>query len=486
MVQPGVSALGKKNRTTGFPRNCFRDTGLPFSSGKVNSGALSLTCMDLSPFRSSLYRRGWRAVTWVVLITAGVVWAQFARKTSVSKGPRALGLLVMPPKGKPRLIPVAIMVDGKFYDAGAYKADPVPMALDPGTVYEAERTGASLGLFTINQVLQQKNNWLAEGTYHAIGEKVASSAHTAESKPREETDEGPPKLRRPGSEPPKPPSPPPGSKPASPPSSAGGSSAKATPPAPKPAPQPEDPNIPRLRRGIPEPSKSEEEENPSIPPLSPSSTTGKAGAAGKSTSGAATTAPEVQTVPAISDAGGPEPRPYTYAMSPGEELGFRTKMLAMAGDELRKQEKEFEPQKPAPSARAKGRPKVVPQPAQATFDDVQLHAFDISSSNEPVLVLTATAHPPKTAEGSPKLGDFYVTLVAGTDIYGELRKLFSQVADSEELDVSPRMQLIDVVDADGDGRGELLFRQTSDGGSTYAIYRVTPDRLWPLYEGTPQ
>ncbi len=47
------------------------------------------------------------------------------------------------------------------------------------------------------------------------------------------------------------------------------------------------------------------------------------------------------------------------------------------------------------------------------------------------------------------------------------------------------MDLIDAVDADGDGRGELLFRQTSDAGSVYAIYRVTADGLWSLYEGTP-
>jgi hypothetical protein len=47
------------------------------------------------------------------------------------------------------------------------------------------------------------------------------------------------------------------------------------------------------------------------------------------------------------------------------------------------------------------------------------------------------------------------------------------------------MELIDAVDADGDGRGELLFRRTFDSGSAYAIYRVTADRLWPLFEGTP-
>jgi hypothetical protein len=47
------------------------------------------------------------------------------------------------------------------------------------------------------------------------------------------------------------------------------------------------------------------------------------------------------------------------------------------------------------------------------------------------------------------------------------------------------MELIDAVDADGDGRGELLFRRTFDSGSFYAIYRVTADQLWPLYEPAP-
>ena len=53
--------------------------------------------------------------------------------------------------------------------------------------------------------------------------------------------------------------------------------------------------------------------------------------------------------------------------------------------------------------------------------------------------------------------------------------MFFAQTDSRHLDVSPRMELIDVVDADGDGRGELLFRQTSDAGSAYAIYRVAGD-----------
>src|SRR5437879_3008322 len=154
MVQPGVSALGKKNSTTFLPRKSFSETSFPFSSGKVKSGALSLTSMAVSP--SSTYRIAGRIVIFVAL-TSAVVAGQFAKRGTVSKGPRALGLLQLAPNGKAHLVPVCIMVDGRFYDASIYKADPVPMALASGTVYDA-----------------------------AGGEPEKSTAHKAEPKPREE------------------------------------------------------------------------------------------------------------------------------------------------------------------------------------------------------------------------------------------------------------------------------------------------------------
>src|SRR5215471_19268351 len=95
MVQPGVSALGKKNRTTGLPRKSFKDTSLPFSSGKVKSGALSLTFMAISPGRFTLNRSAGWAVILVLAAFAGIQLshAQYTKKPPQSKGPRALGLL---------------------------------------------------------------------------------------------------------------------------------------------------------------------------------------------------------------------------------------------------------------------------------------------------------------------------------------------------------------------------------------------------------
>jgi hypothetical protein len=113
--------------------------------------------------------------------------------------------------------------------------------------------------------------------------------------------------------------------------------------------------------------------------------------------------------------------------------------------------------------------------------DVQMHAFDLSNSNEPVLVLTATATIPNAR--TPL--QYSTALVAREDIYGELHKVFAQTSDNQHLDVIPKYEFIDAVDADGDGRGELLFRTTQDSGTAFDIYAVIGDRLWPLFEGKP-
>ncbi|HLM82348.1 MAG TPA: hypothetical protein VK302_17215, partial [Terriglobales bacterium] len=87
----------------------------------------------------------WLAGSWLV---AQVSIPQYGHKAASTKGPRALGLIQLSPKGnKGRIIPIAIMMDGKFYDAGSYKAAPVPMALDFGIVYEGFRSGVSQGFF---------------------------------------------------------------------------------------------------------------------------------------------------------------------------------------------------------------------------------------------------------------------------------------------------------------------------------------------------
>jgi hypothetical protein len=481
----------------------LRDTFSPFWSGKVNSGALSLICMDISPSRSSLYRSTARLVLLFAIVFALVqgTSAQTPYGAKPYKGPRALGLIELPAKGKPHFIPIAILVNGTFYDASAYKADPVPMALWSETVYEGLRTGVSQGLFTVTNALEnpKTNEWIAEGTWQS----AESLAKKVEKKPESsiprgmEDDSGPPVLRHSGEKKPAPPQPAPSltsptpdtAKPASPPPAApsqqqGPAPAAAQTPVSTASAPPsiEDQNIPVLRRGRPTAAPPE----PETPPASSAKASSKPPAAA-----APPKPPAVQLIAAISDAGGPEPRPYSYELKGDDEQQFRKKMLAMAAEEIAARAKQLASESGssqpahAPARRTGARNARPPQP---DFQDVQLRVFDLSSSNEPVLVLTANAEMPKSAANAQTtLADlqYSIALVAREDINGDFHKAFSEVTDAQHLDVLPRYELIDAVDADGDGRGELLFRQISDEGSTFAIYRVIGDQLYPLFQSAP-
>jgi hypothetical protein len=497
---------------------------------------------------------------------------QGAKRPAPDKGPRAIGLIELPAKGKPHLAPVAIMIDGEFYDASAYKAAPVPMALQWGTVYEAERTGVSLGLFTVTAALEsQDQTWIAEGTWQSEDEIRAKAAKAAakkhgSSKPRGwDEEEGPPKLRR---------ATPSGqssgdgktsetsSKPLSETQSSTGSATQSSPSQTTTQSSPSRASAgplttPSSSNGPTSTSTPSSSGLPSTASAGTSASNGAGSSSGASTAGsvgqssssgsvtsqsnsqATATAPDAghptlhrgkpsapelekeaqddatagtskasasgttlssgiraktvatsdseQMIPAISDAHGAEPRAYTYILKPDEEKLLRQKILALAEVEVRAREEKSGAntqqalQKSKPAARSK-----TTKPAGPDFENVQLRVFDLFSSNEPELVLTATAKIPQAAGSASPERQYLLTIVAHEDIYGDLHKALAVVTDSQHLDVVPRLELVDAVDADGDGRGELLFRRVSDTGSAYVIYRVIGDQLWALFEGTIQ
>jgi hypothetical protein len=492
----------------------------------------------------------------LAFMLANLLFAQSSSRTKKLTGPRALGLLEITPSGKVTLLPVAIMIDGEFYDASAYKAAPVPLALYTDTVYEGVKTGVSQGLFTVTTAQHGENIWRGQGKWQSAEtiaatetKKKASAIAAEKAKKIQDTSDGPPVLKRPGSASAEKPETPAATAPAttsdsapddpygppvlkrpaadqspstttgptatpaaSTPTPATSTPSTPAPPtmtqagtpataAPAPAPQTpppatntstaSDPNLPTLRRGKAAAEKEEAREKASTPPASANATVSKsaAGKTGTVTLTATATSNGMQLVPAISDAAGPDPRPYAYSMKPEEEAKFRDKILGLAAIEVRARAKNLgvsaasapakmpihsSPGKSSPHARAA-------KPPEAQFDDVQLRVFDLSNNNEPILVLTANAHlPSKSATDDIQ---YLVTLVAREDIYGELHKAYANVTDTQHLDVQPRMEFIDAVDADGDGRGELLFRQVSDSGKAFVLYRVIGDQLWALFQG---
>jgi len=470
------------------------------------------------------------------------------------KGPRAVGLYEVNSNGKGTLVPIAILVDGKFYDASAYKAEPVPMALDSGTVYEVEESGDTQGLFTVSGALHSRNPgsvnpWVGAGSYLPNGTETAKVTHKAEDVPvglDTSDSDAPPRLSRGkaskpaapanpspapasgspasgtpasstpagtgSSEKPAAQSTPPASSQPSPSQPASGSAGSASsgqdaqkPAAPSTSEKPADPGAkpqaptategqtspaqaaegqgenyyrPTLRRGKPAQSAPQDEED-----AAPK--TGKPESAATATAADAGPRP-VQVVPAISDAGGPDPHSYKFFWKTGEEDERRNQMLDLAGSEVRAYadalvRNQIPAKPPAAKGTAAGH-KPPAKPAQPVFENVQFRAFDVWANNQIVMILTAEAHFPPAAGATAAPAQYSITLVTRTDIYGNLRKLYSGVTDKFHLDVTPRLELIDVVDADGDGRGELLFRETTDAGTGYLIYRATADKLWKMFD----
>ena len=480
-------------------------------------------------------------------------------------GPRALGLLQMNANGKPTLVPITILINGKFYDATAYKAAPVPMALESGTVYEGERSGKSIGLFTVNSALrsQAPNTpvpWLGAGTWLPAGTEAAKNTRKAENVPVgiEGVDEGPPRLKKGGAEDAPPttgaPSSPQGgststpapaqntpsstpsgsaqtpnsSSTSAPPSSAlpntapqvssapsSGTSTSGTPssspqagsqPASGSTAQPQSSGTstpaqakvsapesdsgagesgrPLLRRGKPN-EPLPEDDIPGYGKVNASGVVAKSDkdkGAKTSTSSALT---PTELVPAISDAGGPTPHSFVYDWEHGEERGQNKQMLGLASDALQaylkaKAKSEIVPK---PSSLQAGARRSSPKAKEPVFENVKLRTFDLWGNNQPVMVLSAEAHFPTSAGTATTESTTYsVTIAARTDIYNNIHKLYAGITDKYHLDVTPRLELIDAVDADGDGRGELLFREISDIGSGYVIYRATSDTLWKMFD----
>jgi hypothetical protein len=174
-------------------------------------------------------------------------------------------------------------------------------------------------------------------------------------------------------------------------------------------------------------------------------------------------------------------------MKTTEEQDFQKKMQGLAEGAVRAYEKKVSANSIDTPQPAQRRSKTASKPTALKFSNPELRVFDLTNSNDAVLVFMGSSdgsQPLQSGQGSV-LRRYFVTLVAREDLNGNLHQVFSSVTDNQHLDVEPRWDLVDAVDANGDGAGELLFRKVSDSGSAFAVYRVIGDQLYPLFEGTP-
>jgi hypothetical protein len=127
------------------------------------------------------------------------------------------------------------------------------------------------------------------------------------------------------------------------------------------------------------------------------------------------------------------------------------------------------------STTAKKAAKPAPAAAPVSLDGEQFRVFELAYGSGATLVLSAhVTVTPQSQDAdhpvAPRLK--YVTLIAQPDLYGGLRVLYKNVADSTHLDETPRMILVDAVDALADNRGELLFELRGATQRQFALYRV--------------
>jgi hypothetical protein len=126
----------------------------------------------------------------------------------------------------------------------------------------------------------------------------------------------------------------------------------------------------------------------------------------------------------------------------------------------------------------------------AKFAETSVKAFDLDYSNQPYIVFTGRIDPTvepiakKEQSGAPqKLATFYVTVVARLNSQDQLNQLLASASDSSHMDLNPRLELIDAVDANGDNRAELLFRKLTQNSGSYVLYQMTPFQMTQVFEG---
>ena len=417
--------------------------------------------------------------------------------------------------GKPsasRLIPISVFEDGAYQAGGLYLARPAPMALESGTEYQLLQSGKPEGLFDVGTAQQIGGDWIGYGAWKPLPPPEPFHKLKPSKIDPEVVDGGSdrrPHFRK-----------------ASPDADAPGRGSAATPP--------EDPDRPTLRKragGAPGSGADTETDNSPAAtngsmetatsggdPDRPKLTRGVPKDQPKAAQHLEGTPPNLEQMVAVSDAvtrpehsfayswaspddaakmqtqlediarkaiaqyaapGSPAAKPVAamtlrQAAAARSTVPHTTASIRSSSTQTPSSSKPLTPAQAAARRRALAAKRAAARKASASpklvLTDVQFHAFELTYSGGATLVLSA-----RTADEDDK--SRYVTVIAQPDIYGVPQVLFTQVTSAASLDASPRLRLIDAVDAAADNRGELLFELRGSTARQFALYRVASGRV---------
>ena len=433
--------------------------------------------------------------------------------------------------GKPktsRLVPVAVLDEGQLQDGGIYLARPQPLALAGEVEYELQQDGKPIGLFDIKNTGQEQGSWVGYGTWNAMPaarpkpsarqlastridddaqsdqpvlhrkhhaddasaggkgsdggsggqaqasdsnadpdrptlHKKASSGNTSDasgsttptdSSASDASDPDRPTLHKKTSS-----------------GSAGGDSGSAS----APSDDPDRPVLKKAKKKQPEDlghvDSLPEAEDPDRPRLK----------RGKSSGGNLDVVPSLMGLPpdlqqavAVSDAKTRPAHLWDYAWAnPDDEEAMKSALEDIARKALG-----LNPPAPktAPRRTATARRSAKPAPTAepAPLANERFRVFELAYGSGATLVLTAHTDGPLDQQK-------FVTLIAQPDLYGNVLVLLKSVTDGDHLDETPRMRLVDAVDAMADNRGELLFELRGATQRQFALYRVLRGQAEKLF-----
>ncbi len=385
-----------------------------------------------------------------------------------------------------RIVPVCVYDGQELQDGGIYLARPAPLALESEVEYQIQQNGRPVGLFDIENAAREQGAWVGYGKLKPLPRPKPAPVQMAKIDEYDDAQSNVPILHRGGDA-------------ARRNSENTGSNSKA------PAPDPDRPTLHRSpdassassgsSRSVsnsdrPKLEKTKKEDggyvsdvatltDPNRPHLFRGKSAGYSAPVLPSLIGLP---PEMHQEVAVSDA---ESRPlhvwdYIWA-NPDDENKMKAGMEDMARAALG-----LNPP-PAPAAKAKPAHKTASSPktaeaaiplAPAPLLDEQFRVFELAYGSGATMVLSAHT----AGAGEPMK---FVTLIAQPDLYGNLAVLVKNVTDAAHLDDTPRMRLVDAVDALADNRGELLFELRGATQRQFALYRVLRGQATRLFVSGP-
>ncbi|MGC8550440.1 MAG: hypothetical protein ACP5M4_12130 [Acidobacteriaceae bacterium] len=399
-----------------------------------------------------------------------------------------------------RLVPVAIWDGTQFQPGSLYLADPTPLSVKAGTLYELMQDGNGVGQVEVMQAEQVGDGWIGLGKYlpnppagpkFKLPASLTAKAKFESDKPhfaykppastgvaggKAEASKGGPVREGSGAESGRP------TLENRPELTPGPSDASATTPSEEGRPVLHQPEAnsqtapPTLHRRTEAQQLGSQAAPPSGRPILGYNTHAASPVTQLKQDALTGHPPEVHEMVAISDVDGTTDHSYAWEWSsPGDKAAALKKVEALAlqylttakpSDSTNTETKAEG--KAAQVKRHRGRaekssPVAAPQPV--TLTDEQFHAFELDFGSGPVYVFSART-------SAPEESTTYITLIAQPDFAGGIIPLYKSITPAQLLDYEPRLKLVDAVDATGSGRADLLFDVIRRRSREFALFSV--------------